>query len=240
VPPHAAAHPPHHPAARLPQPPRRPPGDGAGPAGALDRGELRAVQRGVELPAVRGRLRGAGGIGKHSAASRKHSRPLARARGGPAAPACSIRVRARLPAPHPPRPRNSVKRAVATSTSFGGLPTSMDYHMTKKDEEVGALEVGLRKCETQAADRRSEAAGGPGRGCRRPRAPAFTKQTSPPKPPTTPETPTHPTPKGRGRQLHPREVHPRRAPRGRRARRARRRDAAQGVQPRGRRRQRRR
>lgn len=29
-----------------------------------------------------------------------------------------------------------VKRAVATSTSFGGLPTSMDYHMTKKDEEV--------------------------------------------------------------------------------------------------------
>lgn len=33
----------------------------------------------------------------------------------------------------PPR----VKRAVATSTSFGGLPTSMDYHMTKKEEEVG-------------------------------------------------------------------------------------------------------
>ncbi|GBF92191.1 hypothetical protein Rsub_05273 [Raphidocelis subcapitata] len=29
-----------------------------------------------------------------------------------------------------------VKRAVATSTSFGGLPTSFDYHMTKKEEEV--------------------------------------------------------------------------------------------------------
>ena len=37
----------------------------------------------------------------------------------------------------PPDQPARVKRAVSTSTSFGGLPTSMDYHMTKKDEEVG-------------------------------------------------------------------------------------------------------
>lgn len=30
---------------------------------------------------------------------------------------------------------NSVKRAVASTTSFGGLPTCLDYHLTKREEE---------------------------------------------------------------------------------------------------------
>lgn len=226
--------------------PPPPPGDGAGPAGALGGGELRAVQRGVELQKVRGEThvaRGVGGAcggcgGLHFAARAARPSPIALITG--------------QQPPHPPPPTPARARACAPwlqGEARGGhvhqLWRAAHVHGLPHDQEGrgGAAPrwtllgrsswpvwACVAACGGQAGALTAAApAVGAGEQHQRRRARAHTAA-----PPSL--APPPPRFAGGGRQLCAREVHAPPRPRRRRPRRAGGGDAPQGVQPRRRRR----